>query len=555
VAKLDKKTARTVIVVFLLVIVAYSMRFIANRRDELDMAWLSSSLLRSGIYIGLFIAWGVSVRRRIIQVRTKQYLSAISALIVLWMAVRTLKFMIFDNQHFCRYLWYLYYVSQIMIPLMLILVACSLGKPENYRLPKWTNLLYVPAAALLLLILSNDLHQLAFGFPKGLTYIANGEYTHEIVYFLAIGWIALTGITALFILVIKCRVPGKKKMIWMPCIPILVLVAYGVLSMLAHTAIRRFAGDMTVISCLLCIAMLESFIRCRLIPSNTNYDELFRISAVNGHITDEKYNVLISTNNAPPLNAETMRLAEAAPVMLDGGIRLSSAPLKCGHALWTDDVSELTKLIAELEDTHEHLQGKNTALSEEYKTQRRLTSLSEKNRLYNKMQMQTEEKVNLLSDLVERFAQADNEQAEKELLARIAVLGAYIKRRNNLIFLAEDQNKLPAAELRHCIKESLQNLTLFGISADMLFTQESSLPFHQVTQFYDMFEYILEYAFDTLVELFVSVTPEGSAAKMAVRLCCKEDMSAISVDGLTVSNEDTDEWLLSFRIPEGGAAE
>lgn len=274
-----------------LVAVAYSMRFIANRRDVTDIAWLCTSLLRSGIYVGLFVAWGVSVRRRIIQVQTKQYLSAISALLVLWMAVRTLKYMIFNNQHICRYLWYLYYIPQILIPLLLILVACSLGKPENYRLPKWTNLLYLPAAVLLLLILTNDFHQLAFGFPKGLTYIASGEYTHEIVYLLAMGWIALTGVSALFTLVIKCRIPGKKKMIWMPCIPILVLVAYWVLYVLAHDAIKPYAGDMTVISCLLCIAMLESFIRCRLIPSNTNYDELFRISAVRGYITDEKYHV------------------------------------------------------------------------------------------------------------------------------------------------------------------------------------------------------------------------------------------------------------------------
>ena len=551
--KPNKKATHTAILVFLLVIMAYSMRFIANRHDEPYMAWLSSSLLRSGIYIGLFAAWGVSVRRRIIQVQTKQYLSAISALLVLWMAVRTLKYMIFGNQHLCRYLWYLYYIPQIMIPLMLILVACSLGKPENYRLPKWTNLLYIPAAALILLILTNDLHQLAFGFPKGLTYIASGDYTHEIVYFLAIGWILLGVLTALVFIFIKCRVPGSKKRIWLPCIPILALVAYWALSMLAHDAIKPYAGDMTVIGCLLCIAMLESFIRCRLIPSNTNYDELFRISAVSGHITDEKYNVLISTNNAPLLSAETMRLAEEAPVMLDNGLRLSSAPLECGHALWTDDISELTKLIAELEDTHEHLRGRNIALNEEYKTRRRLTALSEQNRLYNKMQMQTKEKVELLSDLVERFAQAEEERSEKELLSKIAVLGAYIKRRNNLIFLAEDQNRFPAAELRHCIKESLQNLTLFGINADMLFTQESDLPFHQIMQFYDMFEHILEYAFDTLTELFVSVAPEKGEVRMAVRLCCKEDMAALSVAGLTVFNEDTDEWLLSFRVSEGGA--
>lgn len=548
--KLEKKSVVTAIIILSLVGVAYILRFIASRGDASDTIWFSSSLLRSGIYVGLFIAWGFSVRRRIIQVQLKRYLFGISVLIVFWMVVRTLKFMFFDNQHLCRYLWYLYYIPQILIPILLVLIACSLGKPENYRMPKWINIIYLSAAALLLMILTNDLHQFAFGFPKGLTYIKSGEYTHEIVYFLTMGWILINTLTATVLIFIKCRVPGSKKLIWLPCIPMITLIAYGVLYIIAHDVIKLYAGDMTVIGCLLCIAMLESCIRCRLIPSNTNYDELFRISVVSSHITDEQCNVLISTSNARVLNIETMRLAKEAPVMLDGGIRLSSVPLKCGYVFWADDVLELTKLIAELRDVNEYLHGRNTVLNEAYKTHSRLTSLAEKNRLYNKMQVQTEDKIALLSDLVERFAKETDEKAEKELLFRITVLGAYIKRRNNLIFLAEDQNKLSMAELRYCIKESLQNLALFGISTDMLFAQESKLTVHQVMQLYDTFEYILEYALDTLTELFVFLMSDGCRTRMSVRLCCKKDMTVLSENGLAVSNEDTDEWLVSFCIPE-----
>ena len=34
------------------------------------------------------------------------------------------------------YLWYGYYFPMLFIPLLCVLVALSLGKPENYRLPK-----------------------------------------------------------------------------------------------------------------------------------------------------------------------------------------------------------------------------------------------------------------------------------------------------------------------------------------------------------------------------------------------------------------------------------
>lgn len=548
----DKKTIQAAVAVFLLVILAYSMRFVANRYEESNMAWFITSLLRSGIYIGLFIVWGVSVRRRIIQAQTKRYLSAVSALLVFWMAVRTLKFMIFDNPHLCRYLWYLYYIPQIIIPLLLVMVACFLGKPEGYRLPKWTNLLYIPAATLLLLILTNDLHQLAFGFPKGLTYIASGEYTHEIVYFLAIGWILLGVLTALVLIFIKCRVPGSKKRIWLPCIPILVLVAYWVLSMLAHNAIKRFAGDMTVISCLLCIAMLEGFIRGRLIPSNTNYDELFRISEVHAHITDENYNILLSTNNAKPLSAKVLRSAEEAPVMLNDRIRLSSVPIKRGHALWTDDIWELQNVLNELHEIQENMEDENAVLSEEYKLKSREAHIAEQDRLYNEIQRQTARQITLLSKLTEQFEQAETEEKHVHLLGQMTVIGAYLKRRNNLIFISDKTPLLNVRELELAFRESLSNLELYGV--DCGFTNEliGKIPAAAMMAMYDFFEEIVERSLDSMSAVHIVTGKKDECLFITINTDSKADLKSLAVEHISAVQDDDGEWQLTKTL--GGDA-
>jgi hypothetical protein len=63
---------------------------------------------------------------------------------------------------------------------------------------------------------------------------------------------------------------------------------------------------------------------------------------------------------------------------------------------------------------------------------------------------------------------------------QIAVLGAYLKRRSNLIFLSEGQGGIPAAELSHCLRESLQNLTLFGITADQSCSLTGELSLAQI---------------------------------------------------------------------------
>ena len=61
----------------------------------LDMLYIHSDVMgltRSAIYIFPFSAWAVSVRNRIIHVRIRRYLSAMSAFMVFWFLIRTVKF-------------------------------------------------------------------------------------------------------------------------------------------------------------------------------------------------------------------------------------------------------------------------------------------------------------------------------------------------------------------------------------------------------------------------------------------------------------------------------
>ena len=52
------------------------------------------SLVRSGIYIGMILAWGVSVKRRILHSTVRGYLLAITVLLLFWMSVRTCKYLL-----------------------------------------------------------------------------------------------------------------------------------------------------------------------------------------------------------------------------------------------------------------------------------------------------------------------------------------------------------------------------------------------------------------------------------------------------------------------------
>ena len=128
---------------------------------------LSALLLRSVIYIALLIAWGISLGARIIQTQVRRYLLMIVALMMLWLIFRTVKYIVIGDEA-RRLLWYLYYIPMLFIPLNALYVSMSLGQTEDYRLPLWTKLLYLPTAVLLMFVLTNDLHQCVFSFPSGI---------------------------------------------------------------------------------------------------------------------------------------------------------------------------------------------------------------------------------------------------------------------------------------------------------------------------------------------------------------------------------------------------
>ena len=149
--KWNKKKICILVAVAALLLVANICRLIGNCGIYKKQA----GLIRSFLYIVLFATWGLSAYSRIIQPVTRRYLSEIAFLMVFWFVIRSLKFHIVSSElypNITRYLWYLYYLAILFIPLLAVFVAISIGKSENYRLSKKATLLYIPTTVLFLLV-------------------------------------------------------------------------------------------------------------------------------------------------------------------------------------------------------------------------------------------------------------------------------------------------------------------------------------------------------------------------------------------------------------------
>ena len=86
-----KNTIITSGIAVLAVILAYCFR-IVGRGSFYPMLF---SYLRSFIYIGLFAAWGLSVRQRIVQKQVCRFMTVTGVLLIIWMGVRSAKYFIF----------------------------------------------------------------------------------------------------------------------------------------------------------------------------------------------------------------------------------------------------------------------------------------------------------------------------------------------------------------------------------------------------------------------------------------------------------------------------
>lgn len=269
--KKDIKQLSSLMIVFGIIFAAYICRALAMNSTDKSIL----SIVRAGLYMLLFALWGYSIDKRITQPQVRRCLRLTALLMLLWLLFRTLKYEIVATDTASRYLWYLYYLPMLFIPLLGVYIALSFGKSEDFRLSAKHGLLAIIPTVLFLLIITNDLHQLVFAFKGGVPVSpSNNSYVHKSLYYICIVWMAIC-------------------------------MLFSLINMLK-----------------------KSSIRCRMIQSNTGYIELFKASTLAACIADKNGNIVLRSHTAPkdiecPMNSEK--------IICQNGIRVSRAPINGGY--------------------------------------------------------------------------------------------------------------------------------------------------------------------------------------------------------------------------------
>lgn len=526
------------IFVFAIIAAAYSCRMLA----KFDIGGVYMSYIRAALYLLLFALWGYSLDRRIIQTQALHCMRLTAALMLVWLILRTLKYEVVTDITVARYIWYLYYLPMLFIPLFGVYIALSLGKSEKYRLTGRVVALAAIPAILFSLVITNDLHQQIFAFNSGIPGRPdNYSYHHRYLYFICLGWMVGCMIFSLIRLLKKSRIKNGGKKPLMPFIIGCITILYGILYLTGLSAVRWWFGDMNVMFCLLYAAIYESCIRCRMIQSNTGYVELFEASTLAAVIMDRSGNVVIRSRAA---DEDMICPQDGTQIIRQDGTRISSAPINGGYVVWKDNVRPLTELRAQLSENKAQIKNNKEKLHEAYLIQKKLHELTEKRRIYDKLDLMYGDQINRIGQLLKQCENTETDEVHN-ILKRILLLGTYIKRSANLYFLSLEHELLSQQDIRLTVDEAVRVMNVCGTECSVVYYMTKPMHSEEVMRRFNLLKTVVETAVDGLNSIFICLSDD----EMDLSVECDVDLSLVISSNVTVKQEDG-LWLV--RTPVGG---
>lgn len=457
------------------------------RRQILHIRLYSSSddfelYLITVCFLLIVVFWIGTAMHCILQrkIRIGAYLSAI--LMSGWLLVRLIKYQIPSECIANRYLWYLYYIFFLSIPLLMLWLAYTIDRTEiKKKPPKWFIASCIWVGCLFLLVMTNDLHMLVFSLDLSKPGWGR-DYGYGIGYYLIYATIFLMVFTALGMLAVKSFRSGKRSAALFPLLLCLLLFLYGTGYVLRVPI--AWESDIVLTIDILFLLFWESATATGLIPVNRKYRLLFSTSTLKIQITDKTNLCRFAAANRLP-DTVLQRAADSSihPFSLNEDTLLHHKSITGGTVFWQEDIRRIRELKQNISEMNRTLTAANALLAEQQQIQMKLAATEERNRALEQLENEVHEKQQLLSRLIKQFPKAEDPVHEA---SRIALLLCYIKRRCGFFFREQEESPAALARVQFYLEELSEIANLSDISAVILCKGESHIPVHQAISCYDL---------------------------------------------------------------------
>lgn len=424
------------------------------------------------IFFVVVVFWGGKVYFTTLHKAVRKTMLTIIAMLILRVALRYVKALFDSTSAIGRYIWYSYYIPLLLLPILLLALAWQIDKPENEnRWPRWLGASFIFSMTFILVVLSNDWHQLMFRFSPNFTgWLRN--YSYGPAYYLFFGYFSLALLIGVSLLIHKAGKVGRDGLL-----PMVTALSIGGLFFVGDLIGIQFIREMQTpfVSALLLLLFFETALATGFIPSNHKYSKLLAYAPIDMSIISNVGVVFTRTNYQLVTDyAENSQL-------ISGGVAIERI-----------DIAKEKRLQEALNQKIERLSMQKVFLQKRSQLDDEMTSLLIQKELYSQIDNIVSNKIKTIAQLVDEIV--DDEPIEKSRikLARASVLANYVKSRSNLILTQHEVKTMHGMALYHILSESKRCAKLAGVDLSVHIADD----IYQISDailLYDCFFYMLEW--------------------------------------------------------------
>ncbi len=516
-------------------IAAILFAFVIDITSQVSVLFKHIPIPASILYCFIIIAWAVTAVQRIIHKRIRQYIAAAAVFLLLLFIVRICRWIFFLHSAAAdRYLWYLYYISYIAMPMLSLTAAFFVGRDEADELSAVMKSQWTAAVLMMTGVLTNDLHHFALTFSHS----QDGSYrvSYHWLYFVIFAWSFIMIISSYILLIKRCQLSQCRKNWYVPIIPsaaafVLIILYYAAGGSPTVFGIKLY--NIQEVYLLLFMGLWEGCISIGLISSNTGYSRLFEQAHINAEMksTDGK---------------TVYRSSDWSDTEGDPDYSRKTYTIRGGSVTWSEDISVLNRLNSDIEDLTEQIEDENVLIEEENRLIAEKAKYETQNRLYDRIAMHTHPQLVKIDEILH------GSETLEHKMERCLLLGTYVKRCSNLMLIAGRSRTIPTSELYLSIRESMEHMRPFGIESELMNGGLRELASESVIAAYDVFEAVTESIIDSSGALSVNVSPSENIL-LSVETDTPADIGNIETAGLKLTAFTEDE-IQHIVLSAGGEA-
>lgn len=439
-----------------------------------------------------FTMWTIRLYYKLYDNKTRRYILFIGILIVFWMLIRIIRGVTIDI-NIERICWYLYYLPLIFIPTLFYVCSNSLLSKMNKTRKIF---IYLISSILLILVLTNDFHELVFKFNNGIYF--HNDYNHYVGYYLIFIWIFYLFGGGMIKLAINRLKIKKDLKVFLPLIVLLLGLIYTYLYILDVPYIRE--TNMSIVNSVLICLGIELAFYLDLIPNNKKYIQKFFNSNLDMAIISldgkTKYTTC-SFKVIPNFILDDIKNNKVKQIYQKKNIVYDIKENKDSYVILRKDLTNIFKLKEEMLKQQKELLKQQESMKLEEKTKRELYEIKIRKDTINMVEKKLEEK---RLEAKKILMKDDIKREDLEKVKRIII---YSKKKSMLI-ISEMNNEIYNEEsIKILLNELIVGMSSLNIEGLVVVKNKMNIKGRIMSYLYDIVYELIENSKNNAVMIYV----------------------------------------------------